>query len=254
LSRLVRRALRIIDAVANGNSGNGWSISDISKATGIPMATVYRIVNTLEEARYLRQDHRTKEYYLGFRLLELGARVQDTLDPVAVCRSALIRLAEAANESSSLSMVDGNEAVRVGGHTVNWGFHIKVGERGPLHLGGSRRLLLAYMDEQSREAIINVELISPTTTSITDPAELRQVLATIREQGYALSHGERTSGVIGLAAPVWNHECKVVASIALSIPEGRFDKERQCEYIDLILRAGEEASRSMGYPGTASTG
>ena len=70
-----------------------------------------------------------------------------------------------------------------------------------------------------------LEPLTPRTT--TDPNELRERLAAIRREGFAISLGETVPGAAGLAAPIFNADGSVTAGHPDRHPE-RPVRSRNC--------------------------
>lgn len=248
MSRLLTRAIRILNIVADDSAKTAWSVSELSDASGIAPATVYRICTTLEKELFLQKDPRTRSYRLGFRLLELGMKVVTSTDVYQTALPVMRDLAERCRETSSLTVRDGFAAFRIGKHEVSGGFHVAVGERAPLHVGASRRVLLAYMSPEELDTYLRgTDLVAVTDSTLTDPEVLKESLACIRRVGYAISFGERTPGSVGVAAPIYDHESQVVASLSLSVPASRFTDDRQDELTTAVSLAAHEVSRRLGW-------
>ena len=58
--------------------------------------------------------------------------------------------------------------------------------------------------------------------------------------------GERTSGVCGVSAPIFNHQQKVVGAISVSGPMPRFDMEKALQYSTLIMEKAKKISSILG--------
>lgn len=122
-------------------------------------------------------------------------------------------------------------------------------ERGrilPLHAGASAQAILAFLPAEDQRAILESALEQFTPATITDPGRLRRRLVAIRKQGYAESKGEVYPGAMGIAAPIFAREGRVVASIAVSGPAGRIAKRRRA-ITDHVVAAGTEVSRILGW-------
>jgi DNA-binding IclR family transcriptional regulator len=65
--------------------------------------------------------------------------------------------------------------------------------------------------------------LTPRTT--TDPDRLRERLAAIRRDGFAISLGETVPGAAGLAAPIFNADGSVTVGILIGTPSDRFEEE-----------------------------
>ena len=65
----------------------------------------------------------------------------------------------------------------------------------------------------------------------------------MREEGIAITHGERIEGAIAIAAPVFGPS-GVIASTGITIPEARFNAAKATSMTTLVKEA---ASRLTGY-------
>jgi DNA-binding IclR family transcriptional regulator len=87
-------------------------------------------------------------------------------------------------------------------------------------------MLLAYQDPAWADAYIrSTRHEALTERTITDPAALRQRLATIRREGFAISIGETVPGAAGLATPIFNADGSVTAGLLIGAPIDRFEQE-----------------------------
>jgi len=91
------------------------------------------------------------------------------------------------------------------------------------------------------------KLIAFGPNTITNPVKLKEHLQEIRNRGYALSFEERIPGSSSIAAPIFDYQGNVIASISISGPITRFTKEKISFYISLIKKAAEDISQSLGY-------
>src|SRR5205807_6533208 len=85
---------------------------------------------------------------------------------------------------------------------------------------------LPYQDPPWIDAYIGSTRLEPLTPrTITDPKELRERLATIRREGFAISLGETVPGAAGIAAPIFNADGSVTAGLLIGAPLDRFEQE-----------------------------
>ena len=69
--RATARVLDILESLSG--SEEGLTLTELSQALDAPKSSLFPIVHTLEERRYLRQDDGTGRYTMGPRALVLGA-------------------------------------------------------------------------------------------------------------------------------------------------------------------------------------
>jgi DNA-binding IclR family transcriptional regulator len=241
----VVKGLKMLEALA-ANDGP-CALTDMAKLCGVTKSNAHRLLKTLEECQYVRQDPKTRAYEPTLRLWELGTRVFNRLDLRVVAAPYLRSLAQATKESVHLSMFEHDEVVyldRVDSvHAVR--AYIGVGDRAPVYCTATGKAILAFQPKEVIDRICrNLKRYTANTTI--DARKLNAELARIRERGYAVTLGEWRSGVLGVAAPVKSASGVVVAGIGIAGPEERMrraDLERQAA---AVLKAAEGISRDLG--------
>ena len=162
------------------------------------------------------------------RILELGYAYLSSLSLPEIAEPHLERLAAEIHESSSVSVLDGDEIVYVGRVPTSriMRVSINVGTRFPAHATSMGRVLLAALSEAELHGYLaRAELRPLTPRTITDPAVLTAELATIRAQGWALVDQELEEGLRSVAAPVRGRDGAVVAAVNVSAHASRASRE-----------------------------
>lgn len=243
--RSLGRALQILNSFL-GNE-DSLSLTEISRRTGLSKSTVHRLVSTLVQHRYLEQAP-SERLRLGIRLFELGSLVQKRLEVRREALPIMTELARQTGETAMLLALDGREAVcieKVDGHrSIRLG--AQVGSREPLHAGSGAKILLAFAAQEVVQAVLSGPLPRLGPNTITNPKELEAQLLQVRQRGWAVSFEERDTGAAGVAAPVFDHNGRVVASLDLAGPIWSFSDTRLPGLVDLVTRAAREISRHLG--------
>jgi DNA-binding IclR family transcriptional regulator len=94
--------------------------------------------------------------------------------------------------------------------------------------------------------LARARLTPASSSSITDRRALRRIVAETRDQGYAVTLGETTDGVVGIAAPVFDARGEAVAAVVLAAPMARA-QPRLAGLARRVCQAGRELSRRLGY-------
>src|SRR5919198_5005415 len=92
------------------------SLIELSRKVGLGMPTTLRLIRTLEEAGYVRQDPDTKRYRLSWKMLQLQDVTTSILDYADVARPHLEDLAATVGEATGMAVLDATEirhAIRV---------------------------------------------------------------------------------------------------------------------------------------------
>lgn len=223
------------------------TVRQIAQSAHLPLPTAYRFVNALQSNGLLQKDPHPGYYRLGLRLLELEGAIHRKLDVEVVARPFLKQLAEASGETVQLTLLSARQGICISIEESRSTLRVAP-ERGrilPLHAGASVQAILAFLPVEDQQAVLESPLKRFTPATITEPGKLMRRLAMIRKQGYALSKGEAYPGAMGIAAPIFSSERRVIASIAVSGPAGRMAERRQA-ITDQVVAAGTEISRTLG--------
>ncbi|WP_413767521.1 IclR family transcriptional regulator C-terminal domain-containing protein [Rhodococcus pyridinivorans] len=202
------------------------SLSDVARATGLTRATARRFLLTLIELGYVRTDG--SQFWLTPRVLELGYSYLSALTLPEVARPHLEALAEKVKESTSVSVLDGDDVVYVARVPVSriMTVTITLGTRFPAYATSMGRVLLAGLTDDEFEAYLARADLAPITgNTVTTAGELRAEIATVRRNGYCVVDQELEEGLRSLAAPIRDASGTVVASVNLSTHAARYRME-----------------------------
>ena len=214
-------------------------ITEIARMTGLSTSTTHRLLVAMQENRLVRQTSE-RRYGPGTLLLQLArsGAVATTWQEVAL--PLMTELRDEINETVAI-----HELLSTGERTVVAQVESRhelrrtytdLGVPLPLPLGAPGRAILSMLPVERQEWWLAQPMRAVTPATATDPAQLRAMLAEARARGWADSFADRTQGIIGVAAPVFDHLGDVVGSIGVSAPEVRMGKERR-ELIAEKLRA-----------------
>ena len=213
-----------------------WGIRELSGELGFSPATVQRILQVLKSYDFIRQNPETRQYYIGnifYRFLE---SLNNTNSITGTGRQFMENLARKTRETVHLNVIEGN--LRICIDTIESSKVLKagmpIGNRSPLYAGASAKCLLAFSPARFREDYFKTAQFTPLTgNTIVDKKELARELERIRQQGYAVSLGERTAGLGSLSAPVFDYKGDVLAGLSLAIPEIRITR---LDYLNICIR------------------
>ncbi len=242
----VERALDLLEFLAQ--SPNKVGISELSVATGQPVATVHRLLMTLVAREYVARDSRSRRYTLGSAAHALVNIEHQIMNWGEVAASFLRELVEISGETANIGLLERDRAVYVAQVPSKRMVRMftELGNRVPLHCTGCGKVLLAYQSANVANTIINqTGLRNYTGKTITDPDQLRQELETIRQQGYAVDNGEQEDGVCCIAVPVYTPKGNVAAAMSISGPTSRLDNSRTPELSPHLIRVSKALSDKL---------
>ncbi|MFL1674405.1 IclR family transcriptional regulator [Paenibacillus dendritiformis] len=230
------------------HGGKEWGVTELSRELKWSKGAVHKMLSTLESEGFIKQNPRTKQYSLGYTLLELGNKVKNDDDVVGFARPYLQQLADATKESVCLCIRDHMDAIYVDklDSPLPIRFIIDAYRRFPLYATSASRVILAYGPETLQEAVLSESMTAFTSHSITEPEQLRLRLEQIRSRGYEISSNMRNIGVTGIAAPIFQSDGSVLASISLIGPSERMEQHAE-RWLALVLQTTQDMSRLNGY-------
>ncbi|MFE9650737.1 IclR family transcriptional regulator [Streptomyces sp. NPDC006365] len=237
----VTRSLRILEAVAQHQP---VTVGELTKLFGLPKSTVQRTLVTLAEAGWLRANRKdTTRWEIGARVLAVRPAALQGSSLFAAAREPMIRLRDATNETIHLSVPDALQCMVVVDrvdcdHAVRT-FHA-IGDTSPMHATAVGRAILAHLPKKDIEELVARGLERFSDTTPTDPDELRAELDRIHTDGYAINTNQFRPGVCALAAPVLDDGGTPLASVAISMPESRYDTDRAPEWGRLVAGTAAE--------------
>jgi IclR family transcriptional regulator, acetate operon repressor len=222
------------------------SLSQITRATGLPPSTCQRLVLNLVREGFL--DRREDRYRIGLSLVRWSAPGSVGLDLVQLTRPVLGQLRDESGETACLYVRDGAfrtvVALAETHHVVMRLF--KVGMVMVLHAGSAGKVFMAF-DDTARRAAVSHGLTRQTSNTVVDIDLLDHQLREIRERRFAASFEERDLGASSISAPVFDHNGELAAVIGIGAPIQRLTPADVGPLAASVVRAAEDASRRLGY-------
>lgn len=195
------RALSILGAFSMENPS--LTLSELARATNLPVATVYRLAGELEEGRFLDRDDNGR-YSLGLYLWEMGmlTPVHGRLREIAM--PFLLNLQYTCRETVQLAVIDGIDAIYIEKLTMEEDVPVqsRIGARIPLHATGVGKALLAFSPAAYIDTVLGMPLVRYTDDTTTSRHGLVKQLAQVVEDGFARSRQEYVRDATSIAAPV----------------------------------------------------
>jgi IclR family pca regulon transcriptional regulator len=233
------RGLVVIEAFQE--RPDGVTVGDVAGRTGLSRAAVRRLLITLELLGYA--SHSGAVYRLSSRALRLGFSFLSSNSLSSLAMPVLEEISAAIHESSSLSMLEGDEIVYLARSATRrvMSVGLSVGSRLPAYCTSMGRVMLAGMSREELAVYLRrVELKRRTPKSITRKTALKAELERVRVQGYSLVDEELEVGLRSLAVPVRSRSGKVVASINTGVQAARVSAQEMIERFLPVLREGAE--------------
>ena len=220
--------MAVLYAVADEPCG----LAELCAKTGLPRATAHRLAVGLEVHRLLSRDS-DGAWRPGPALSELATNSHDAL--VVAAAGVLPRLRDITGESVQLYRRDGQMRVCVAAVEPPTGLRdtVLVGAHLPMTAGSGAKVLLAWADTATQQALLPAAAFSERT------------LAEVRKRGWAQSAGERAAGVASVSAPVRDSAGNVIAAVSVSGPIDRIGRRPGARWAADLLAAAEALHKRL---------
>ncbi|MFT9243389.1 MAG: IclR family transcriptional regulator, partial [Bifidobacterium aquikefiri] len=236
---MLERGFSVLEFIAGSKPGTA-NINSVSKATGIPKSTVYRLVSIERELGYLLYDEQSRALSLGIKFFELAALHSNTQSLADLAAPQMRNLSALTGETIQLSVFDEDRALFISKISAQRAITIRgdIGQSEPLYATSTGKVLLAYQKSTEQSEIIGrLTFHAWTNNTISSVEELERCLITVKDEGYALADEEYDSGVIAAAVPILDSRKQIIAAICISAPKFRTTREQILEWLPELKKA-----------------
>ena len=236
------RGLKVIETFEGHKQGQ--TVADVARETGLSRAAVRRLLMTLQTLGYAESDGRI--YSLKTRVLKLGFSYLSSASLPTLAQPILEQVTEEVHESSSLTVMDGDQIVYIARSTAKrvMSVGLSVGSRLPAYCTSMGRILLAsWPDPQLDDYLKRVELKSMTPKTVIEKSKLAELIHKVREDGFALVDEELELGLRSIAVAVKSRQNETVAAMNIGVHAVRVSANEMIHRLLPILR---ENARLLG--------
>ncbi|WP_156761383.1 IclR family transcriptional regulator [Microbacterium karelineae] len=211
------RIVRVLEAFDADRTA--LTASEIGRLAELPTSTAHRLVAELVATGLLERlaDGRVQ---LGMHLWEIAQRGSRALRLRQVAMPHMERIQARLREHTQLGVLEHGEVLFLerlsDPHAVS--NITRIAGRLPLHASSSGLVLLAFADEEQREVALAGRLDPFTPDTVTDPRELRDLLARIRRDDFVIAPGYVEPVSTGIAVPLRDGAGRVLAALSVVIP------------------------------------
>ena len=236
------------------------TMAEVARKCGVDNATAFRFLNTLVDLGYVDKVDNTRRFRLSLKVLDLGFHAIAHSDLRTLARPILRSLVGEVNEAASVAVLDGSDvmyAERVQAGLTQLGVDVRIGSRVPAYSSAVGQAILAWLPREAQLRVLRGQpLIRRTATTLTDMDALLQRLDTVRTRGYAVSDQENVSGVVVLAAPVFDIDGLPIAALSVAAPVWQITLQQfEAGTAAAVLQASTTLARALqatgGYASSA---
>jgi len=245
MDKTLVKGLEMLETLAQSDSARG--VSELARELGLTKSNVHRTLQTLCAAGYARKDEASGNYECTMKIPRIAAAILGRVDLKRAAEPFMQAVAAVTEETVHLSILDDIDVFYV--HKIDSPHPVRayseISGRAPAYCVATGKALLAFEEGDPVQRF--GRLAAHTSRTLTSHEALRQELAQIREQGFAVNRGEWRESVGGLAAPIFEASGRVAAAIGISGPNERLRSARIKAFTPDVLRAARRISEALGH-------
>ncbi len=234
------RGLAVVQAFSD--SRKPQTIANISQKTGIPRAAVRRCLHTLRELGYV--DAELNNFSLRPKVLTLGYSYLSSTPLTVSAQPYLNEISRTLNESSSMAVLEDGEVLYVARAATSrvMSVALNTGSRLPAYCTSLGRVMLAHLPpDELEQYLAKTKLRAMTENTVVNQKRLREILADVRRDGYAINDEELELGLRSIAVPVRGASGQVLAALNVGAQAARVSvKQLEKEFLPVLVRGAQE--------------
>jgi len=246
----VRSVVRALDVMgALGKAREPMTLAAVARQVGMHPTTTLRMLESLRVRNMVRYDG--GRYEVGPATLELGRSFLCQISISRFAYEAVEALAARVDETASVGVLDEGQVlyIAIARGQRELGIESVPYARHPLYCTALGKALLADLPPQRVKALLGPSPFERlTANTITDAGRWQAELAKMAALGYAIDDEERRPGVLCIAAPVRDHDGKVVAAISVSGPAFRMRRTGLGALAQAVMEAARTTGEKLGAP------
>ena len=242
-------ALNIIEHMAE--AGGPIGVSDLARAVGRTKPRIYRHLRTLVDQGYVTQDPQTDQYQLTLAFFHIGQAVAEQASFLTEARRAMPALYDKVQQTITIGQVDadGVRVLDIIRHRSEIEITARPGAVFDLHASAQGKVALAF----GPAALWNVVKAGPlralTEKTNTSLKRLKDEVAQVKEQGWAVAPEEALIGINALSAPVFDGTGALAGTINIVGSVQFLEPEPAPHFIEAVVEAAQQVSARLGFRG-----
>ncbi|MBG0741510.1 IclR family transcriptional regulator [Paeniglutamicibacter antarcticus] len=243
MSQSVRRAARIIDAIAQ----EPRSVNELAASFDLHRSTMFRELADLAEVGYVRRG-RDGKYSLGLHLVSLSKLAVDNLDLREAAHVHIRALHKVVGNTIHVAALMEHSIVYVDKVEDSAGVRMysRIGKSVEAYCTGVGKAVLAELDLTGRNAVLQgTSWKRYTPNTLSTRAALDKQLAEIEKRHWAVDDGEHEGFVNCIAVPILDSH-SVAGALSVTAIRMVADLERLKEHLPLIQKTASLISAELG--------
>ena len=238
----VERVLQIVEVLAS--SQRPMSVSDLAEALEVPIPSMYRLLDQLQNLGFVYLDLHGK-VACGKRTYKLAMNLWQNSHFKTERLAILQQLSAQIGETVGIAIMQDLNVVYVDRVLSEWPLQIylPVGTHVPIWASASGKLLLAQLSNDKCARIIDkMSIHALTTNTQTNKKQLMQTIAKTRDTKVGIDNEEFIPGMVACAVQNPNGKNEAFATVFTHGPTVRKSLEELLEYVPIMRKAADELS------------
>lgn len=216
------RTLQILDYFANDPSSK--TLKTIADALSIPSTSLYRIINCMQEYRYIVEDPKRPNYFKpGYKLSQFSNIVSTEKDLIKLARPYMEELVKKSSQACQLCTLTESGICTIDQCLPHSGitYISKLGETLPVNVSAAGKLLTALLPPKKQKSFLkraSNQFRQHTPNTIIDMELFQKELNRIEKLRYGTDTEEYAIGIGCIAVPIYNTNKEPIAAIGVTGP------------------------------------
>ncbi len=250
-SGLLERTLAVFELLSA--NAQGMQLADIADGLHIPRSATHRVLTSLVERGYVRQERRHGGYQLTAKIATLAFTFLAGLGVTDLAQPILDRLARETGELVRLAVVDGERLIWVAksqGLQFGLRYDPEMGQVARLSCSASGIAWLSCLPEHEALALVEKQGYGSRAEygpkAPQTPQAFLKYLRAARKSGFALVTQTYSNWMNTIAAPIRDaFGQEVIGTVNIAGPHVRLTEARMLELAPKLLDAARELSVAM---------
>ena len=244
----IDKALNLLIFLSNNKR---TSLKNLERALNIPKSSLYRILRTLEEKDFVRQDNNDNYYSLGFKILELSRKLKEGLSIRNVAYPFLKELYDQYQETIQLAVVNKETILII--ESIEGVKDIRVfspvGRKLPITYGNFAKVFLSQMtDDDILSLLVKYPLKKYAENSIMDNKIFLKEVKKVKERNVAIGINDPIDAAFSVVVPIFGQRKEIIiACICISGGNTPENLGKLLEIESSLKKASMEISKQMGF-------
>lgn len=242
----ISKACTIIEKLSTQKS---WDLVELCRALNMPKTTIHRMLLTLEDNGYVVQEKARGKYSLSFKLFSIGSQMISHSGLLDIARPFCIQLRDSLDETVNLCILYGHDILVVDKQSTRKSLRQDslIGSSFSMSKSASGKIFLAFSKENAiKELLIAMENAHTTPEQKCEIKNFFLELQKIKNTGLAYDFEEVFQGVRCIAAPIFDYQNSLIATLSISVPTIRLTDTVVESIKEHITDTTQKISHRMG--------